>query len=535
MRAQVRAAFALHLASAWGLRTDGEMVAALEAELGAAHAGAVARYTQVGFFRANGTEDTSTVKRAVARAYGAVAPCARCAGSGRTPKPAPRCPQCGGTGGPCPRCRGSGLGRAPKGTNICSAKSEGCGGTGYDLDLAPDVPRTPTGDVSTDRDVLYESGDDTLEEYGGVSEVAKLRSTYLPALAEGVRWPINPRANVLVASGRTSYSGIVQVLPSHGTGARLRQAFVARPGHVLCSIDYGSLELCTLAQVCLWTVGHSALGEALNRGDDCHCRTGAMMIGIDYVEFLSRKKELKDKRQAAKAANFGFPGGMGAATLVLTKRKRSEGTTTAHDGTIYNGLRFCVLVAGARACGADKVTEWKGRAIPPTCVRCLEVVEHTLRPAWFAAYPEMREYFSYISTAVDRSGTLEQFGSGRIRGGLDFCNGANTLFQGLAADGAKHALWQVSREAHTDPSSPLWGSHPVIFVHDEIISELPEERAHEAAHRMAEIMVSSMREYVPDVRITAEPALMLRWHKAAEPTYVDGRLVPWEPKEKGIQ
>jgi DNA polymerase I-like protein with 3'-5' exonuclease and polymerase domains len=66
-------------------------------------------------------------------------------------------------------------------------------------------------------------------------------------------------------------------------------------------------------------------------------------------------------------------------------------------------------------------------------------------------------------------------------------------------------------------------------VHDEIIAEVPEDRAHEAAHRIAEVMVETMNLYTPDVPARAEPALMRRWYKAADPVYVDGRLVPWEP------
>jgi DNA polymerase I-like protein with 3'-5' exonuclease and polymerase domains len=69
----------------------------------------------------------------------------------------------------------------------------------------------------------------------------------------------------------------------------------------------------------------------------------------------------------------------------------------------------------------------------------------------------------------------------------------------------------------------------MIFAHDELILEMPEEKAHEAALRQVEVMVASMKEYVPDVRVSAEPALMRRWYKDAAPVYVDGRLVPWEP------
>ena len=45
------------------------------------------------------------------------------------------------------------------------------------------------------------------------SEVVKVDDTYLPELRKGVRDPICPRPNVLVESGRVSYSGLVQLMP----------------------------------------------------------------------------------------------------------------------------------------------------------------------------------------------------------------------------------------------------------------------------------------------------------------------------------
>jgi hypothetical protein len=42
-----------------------------------------------------------------------------------------------------------------------------------------------------------------------------------------------------------------------------------------------------------------------------------------------------------------------------------------------------------------------------------------------------------------------------------------------------------------------------------------------------------MREVVPDVKVGTEYAIARRWYKGAKPVYgPDGRLVPFEPKEK---
>lgn len=493
MKAQARAAFALHLASTWGMRTDPVAVAALEERVEKAHRDAIARFTESGLLKEEGKENIRRIKELLALAHGANGDCQTCDGSGKVP--------------------------SEKTKNLINCKA--CDSTGLNLDLATGLVRTETGGISKERDALKESGDELLMEYANTNEGnKKIRETYVPALKAPV---INPRPNVLVESGRASYDGLVQLMPQKGG---VRECIVPRPGHVFCSIDYAAVELSTLSQCCLWIVGESRMAESINGGKDLHSLFASSMVGMDYDAFktglkgtdAALAKKLKGYRQAAKAANFGFPGGMGAPKLVLAKRKQEN-------------LRFCLTIGGAEKCGVEKVTEWKGRPCPPLCKRCVELAEE-LRNSWFQQWPEMKRYFSFISETVDFNGELIQFGSDRVRGGLDFCNGANTLFQGLAADGAKHALWKVSKECYTDTASPMYGARPLIFVHDEIFSEMFEETAHLAAPRMTDVMVEAMKEFVPDVKISAEPALMRKWTKAAEPVWSpEGRLLVWEEKK----
>ncbi len=498
MKEQARAAWAMHLADLWGLRTDGVAVDALAQRVESAYQQAAKDFRALGLIDADGKQNNALLKRLVIVAYG------------------------GDTGAKCPVCAGAGKVKSPTSGNpiICKASAGGCDGTGLDVSTAPTLPRTDTGGISADRDTLKESGDGDLEKYGAISELRKLLDTYVPYLRRGVEYPINPRSNVLVASGRTSYDGLIQLMPrGHG----VRDCFVPRDGWVYCSVDYSGLELCTLAQCCLWIVGYSEMAEALNAGRDLHTLFAASMLGQPYddVRALVKAGDKKAKayRQASKPCNFGFPGGMGVAKFVQANRKV--------------GIRFCTILDGAEVCGAQgKITEYKGRATPPLCVRCVQLAEE-LRAQWFTQWPEMKKYFEYIAASVDSYGELKQFKSDRIRGGLTFCDGSNTLFQGLAADGAKHALWSVARESYAVPTSALYGVvRPVIFVHDEVFSEIRADVAHLAAPRKAQIMIDAMREYVPDVKIGAEPALMHRWQKDAEPAYdAAGKLIPWQPKK----
>jgi hypothetical protein len=100
----------------------------------------------------------------------------------------------------------------------------------------------------------------------------------------------------------------------------------------------------------------------------------------------------------------------------------------------------------------------------------------------------------------------------------------NTKFQSPAAIGAKQMLWEVF----------LRGYRVVNFIHDEIIVELPHDKwMHERIEHICDIMVSSMKKFCRNVRVTAEPAVMLNWSKAAEPVLDEnGRYAIWKPGDE---
>lgn len=351
--------------------------------------------------------------------------------------------------------------------------------------------QTAGGAVKTDAETLKDSGDGDLINLALAAKGAKLLSTYIPVLESGTKVPITCRYNVLVASGRTSASSPNLQQPPRNGG--VREAFIPRPGMLFCSVDYDAAELRALAQVCLDLFGYSRMADAINEGKDLHCAFGARLLKISYEDFVQRlndgDKEAAFFRQSAKAANFGCPGGLGGEKLALYAKGM--------------GIILGDTPAEAIVRAKELITEWK------------------------ETFPEVNEYFEYISNIVGPvgSGTIFQLRSGRVRGHVGFCDGANTLFQGLIADAAKRALWLVSKEAYCGPGV-LKGSRPVLFLHDEIIVEVPEDRAHEAAHRQTELMILGAREFIPDVKITAKPVLMRRWTKGASPVYIGGRLTP---------
>lgn len=340
-----------------------------------------------------------------------------------------------------------------------------------------------------------------LHAVGERSGVEKVLNTYVPVLLQGTQYPITPTFNELVASGRTSSVNPNLQNPPRKGG--IRECFVPRRGYYYAFCDYSFIELCTLAQSCLEMFGWSEMANAINAGLDPHLDMAASMLGIPYEEAIALKKQkdptITEYRQMSKALNFGYPGGLGAAKFVEY----------------------------ARAGYGVSLTEAEARR---------------KKEEWYKKWPEMRLYHQHFGsmTLGDRKFTLVQPGSNRVRGEVGFCDGANSVFQGRAADGAKRAGWYIAKECYLkDPyrdgsgPTPLYGARPVLFVHDEFILEVPIATAHEATMRLSAVMVAGMREVVPDVKVGTEYAIATRWYKGAEAVYDENkRLIPWEPKAK---
>jgi len=117
--------------------------------------------------------------------------------------------------------------------------------------------------------------------------------------------------------------------------------------------------------------------------------------------------------------------------------------------------------------------------------------------------------------------------TGRIRGHVRYSQARNTPFQGLAADGAALALFELIKE----------GFRVIGFVHDEILIELPDEGgfvSEAKVRRVREIMCGKMAEVqVGDIPVGCEAALSGRWHKKAKLLVKDGKVCPWVPAAEG--
>jgi len=173
--------------------------------------------------------------------------------------------------------------------------------------------KTATGQPSTAEDVLEElAGEHELPriilEYRGL---AKLKSTYTDKLPEQV----DPRTGrvhtsyhqAVAATGRlSSIDPNLQNIPVRTPeGRRIRQAFIAPPGHVLMAADYSQIELRIMAHLS----GDASLLRAFAEDRDIHQATAAEVFGAEPAAVTP------DQRRAAKAINFGLIYGMSAFGL----------------------------------------------------------------------------------------------------------------------------------------------------------------------------------------------------------------------------
>jgi DNA polymerase-1 len=177
----------------------------------------------------------------------------------------------------------------------------------------PVIRKTPTGQPSTAEDVLEELAEThvlpkLILEYRGV---AKLKSTYTDKLPE----QIDARTGrihtsyhqAVAATGRLSSTDPnLQNIPIRTPeGRRIRQAFVAQPGHSLVAADYSQIELRIMAHLS----GDESLLKAFAEDRDVHQATAAEVFGME-LEAVSA-----DQRRSAKAINFGLMYGMSAFGL----------------------------------------------------------------------------------------------------------------------------------------------------------------------------------------------------------------------------
>jgi DNA polymerase-1 len=308
----------------------------------------------------------------------------------------------------------------------------------------PVVKKTPSGAPSTDEETLEQLALDhpiarAILDYRGM---AKLKSTYTDKLPQ----MIDPRtgrvhtsySQATAVTGRLASSDPnLQNIPARtAEGRRIREAFVAPPGHVLVSADYSQIELRIMAHLS----GDAGLLKAFAEDRDIHTATAAEVFGtpLDAVS--------ADQRRMAKVINFGLIYGMSAFGLASQLN----------------------LERSAAQAYIDR---------------------------YFARYPGVADYMQRTREAARSQGYVETVFGRRLylpeinaknpqrRQGAERA-AINAPMQGTAADLIKLAM--IAVQNHLD----LQGLQTklIMQVHDELVLEVPEAERDEICEALPALM-----------------------------------------------
>ncbi|MGP8435795.1 DNA polymerase I [Paraburkholderia fungorum] len=331
----------------------------------------------------------------------------------------------------------------------------------------PVVKKTPSGAPSTDEEVLQKLAEDyplpkILLEHRGLS---KLKSTYtdkLPRMVNATTGRVHTNyAQAVAVTGRlASNDPNLQNIPVRtAEGRRIREAFIAPPGHKLVSADYSQIELRIMAHIS----GDESLLRAFSQGEDIHRATAAEIFSVTPLEVSS------DQRRVAKVINFGLIYGMSAFGLA------------ANLGITRDAAKLYI----------DR---------------------------YFARYPGVARYMDetrlsakskgYVETAFGRRLWLPDIngGNGPRRQAAERA-AINAPMQGTAADLIKLSMIAVQNWIETSKV----GTRMIMQVHDELILEVPDAELSDVRKRLPELMCGVAALKVP---LVAEVGAGLNWEEA---------------------
>ena len=307
----------------------------------------------------------------------------------------------------------------------------------------PVKKKTASGTPSTDEEVLAELAADyplpaRLLEHRGL---AKLKGTYtdkLPLMVNPATGRVHTNyAQAVAVTGRlASNDPNLQNIPIRTPeGRRVREAFVAPPGHAILSADYSQIELRIMAHIS----EDPGLLKAFAEGMDVHRATASEVFGIAPDQVSA------EQRRYAKTINFGLIYGMGAFGLAQSLGLERAAATTYIE-------RYFQRFAGVKRYMDETKASAKARG--------------------------------YVETMFGRRIYLPDIngGNGPRRSGAER-QAINAPMQGTAADLIKLAMIEVQALLDRERRA----TRMIMQVHDELVFEVPEGEiawAREAVPRM---------------------------------------------------
>jgi DNA polymerase I len=331
----------------------------------------------------------------------------------------------------------------------------------------PAKKKTASGAPSTDEEVLQELAADyplpaKLLEHRSLS---KLKGTYTDKLPQMVN-PATGRvhtnyAQAVAVTGRLSSNDPnLQNIPIRtAEGRRVREAFVAPPGHRLVSADYSQIELRIMAHMS----GDPGMTRAFAEGLDIHRATAAEIFGLTPTEVGG------EQRRYAKTINFGLIYGMGAFGLAQALGIEQKAARDYIDRYFqrFAGVKQYMEETKALAAERGYVETYFGRRI---------------------SLPEIRGGNGPRRSAAERQAI-------------------NAPMQGTAADLIKLAMIAVQKAIDEEGLA----SRMIMQVHDELVFEVPEAELDWARKTLPALMAGVAQLKVP---LLAEVGVGANWDEA---------------------
>jgi DNA polymerase-1 len=270
-------------------------------------------------------------------------------------------------------------------------------------------------------------------------EYQKILSTYVDPLLKLAQ--ADDKSRIYTSFGQTgtatgrlsSRDPNLQNIPVRSKlGRSVREAFVAKEGYKLVSIDYSQIELRLLAHFSK----DEALLEAFNNGVDIHLATSTVLFG---------EADAKEKRSFAKSVNFGLLYGMGPKKL---SEELGISSSEAKDIIVNYFASF------------------------PTVKNFLESIQERVK------------IDGYVETILKRRRIFDYESANGMQKAAFMRESVNTVFQGSAADLIKLSMNQIDTMIIEESLDAFM----LLQIHDELIFEVKEEKVEEISKRFVHTM-----------------------------------------------
>jgi len=316
----------------------------------------------------------------------------------------------------------------------------------------PDGKKNKSGGFQTGADILEDLSMRGFEIASYLLEwrkISKLKSTYSDSLMlhiNNVTGRVHTSFNLAgTSTGRLSSSDPnLQNIPIRDTeGKKIREAFIAKEGAKLLSLDYNQIELRLLAHI----ADVKGLKNAFKNNIDIHSSTASQIFKVNLEDVNA------SLRRKAKAINFG-------------------------------------IIYGISAFGLSK-------NLKITRTEAQEFIDN-----YFKQFPEIRDYMNttietakrsgFVTTLFNRKIHLPNIGTKGPLGGFAERAAINAPIQGSASDIIKRAMIKI----HEFLKSSQLEADLLLQVHDELIFETSNDTIDEIQKRASEIMEQATLPYL---------------------------------------